>query len=111
MKRPTEAQKQAERVVLNAKLGLLIGEIQTAVNQQFDYNLTENLDRNFLKLEECADHAIKNGLVSAIGDLVKWDIEETVKFAVDVLSNSNCHAEAHLLHNYEKKQFACQTKL
>lgn len=85
-----------------AKFGRELDALLTSIRQkavaQFEYSIKENIPRGILKIEECANHAINHGIVAAMSARNQWDVDATVKLAIDILEDSNCHAEVRVLN-------------
>jgi hypothetical protein len=74
---------------INESLADFCASLQKHVIQQATYNELTN--------KPCGiEHrdALRMGLVSAIGALVKWDITKALELAADIAEDVNAHAEA-----------------
>jgi hypothetical protein len=81
-----------------------LGERLNAVNDElaeFCANLQKSVIRqaiyNELTNKPCGiEHrsALRMGLVSAIGNLIKWDVIEALELAGDIAEDVNAHSEA-----------------
>ena len=79
------------------EVGKIIATISHKITQQLTYNLLYNIPTGNLKPEEITQHAIKTGLVTAIGIMHDWDIDSTITFAADLLDDVNAHEEAQIV--------------
>ena len=61
---------------------------------QLTYDIYTNVPTETLTRLEVVDHAVKSGTVSALGELLHWDIDQTLAFCADLLDDVNAHAEA-----------------
>ena len=93
----TQTQSHDEFVTM---LNKVLGQIRERATNQFNYNWETNVGLGLVKPAECAEHALSNGLVSAISSFNSFDCDKTIRFAHDVLSYSNCHTEAKELNKF-----------
>lgn len=74
--------------------GELVAKITEKIISQLSYNIMNNVPLGIVSEKECVNHAIKTGLVSAIGNHVQWDIVEALELCADILEDVNAHKEA-----------------
>lgn len=82
-----------------AMLNKVLAEIKKKAENQYAYNLNTNIPNKIagITLENAAEHAINNGLVSAISEFHGWGTHESLLFAYHILEDVNAHAEAREL--------------
>ena len=88
------------RGVFDIKLNDLLVSIGNGAEKQFQYNLNSNVPSGILTLEESAQHAINQGIVSAINKMFGFDCDQAIKISVDILEGTNCHREAKVLSEF-----------
>ena len=81
----------------NAKLATLLAKISERANNQFNYNLKENIPRNILKLDGCAEHGINQGVIGAVNEMFGWDTDKSVRFAYHIMEDANAYTECKAL--------------
>ena len=89
--------KQQSIEYFESQLDFLLAKIKERAKSQFDYNWKSNVPAEIVKPVECAEHALNNGLVSAISSFNSFDCDKTIRFAHHILEDSNCHTEAREL--------------
>ena len=78
----------------NEELADFCASLQKHVIQQSTYNELTN--------KPCGiEHrdALRMGLVSAIGALIKWDVIDALELAADIAEDVNAHGEAKLIRD------------
>ena len=77
------------------EISVLLADMGEKIRGQLVHNLLVNLPHGIgIGDEGAADHAIKSGVVSALGALVKWDIYKARRLAAGILQDVNDHGEA-----------------
>ena len=71
-----------------------MGYLQKSIVSQLMHNHFTNNPCGILKGRHFADHAIKQGTVSAIGHFLEWNISPAIEFAADICEEVNAHDEA-----------------
>lgn len=86
----------------DAKLTELVLNIQKACNNQFKYDLENNIPNKIagVTFDNAAEHALESGLVHAIGQMIKWDTDKATKFAHHVLEDNNVHDVAGMIAGF-----------
>lgn len=94
MKTPT--QSHDEFVTM---LNKVLGKIKERATAQYEYNLNTNVPEKIagITLENAAENAVKNGIVSGVNAWFGWDTDEAVRLAHHLLEDCNCHTEARAL--------------
>lgn len=88
---------ETEKVKFEQKLEILLNEIKKSARNQFEYNLKSNVPAGALKIEDCAENGLIKGAVHAVSAFNKWETSKAIRFAYDILEDSNCHTEAKSL--------------
>lgn len=88
---------QSQRVEFEASLKAVLETLTRNARQQFEYNLSTNVEKGILKLEDCAENAVVRGIVSAVSHRNHFCIEPTIELAMAMLLDVNADAEAKLL--------------
>ena len=85
-----------------AMLNKVLAKIKERAESQYKYNLETNVPKKIaeITLDNAADHAIKNGLVSGINHFYSWDINEAVRMAHHLLEDCNYHEAARELNKF-----------
>jgi|HubBroStandDraft_1064217.scaffolds.fasta_scaffold960506_1 hypothetical protein len=90
-----------------AQFSVLLNEFILLVRDralaQFTYNIEKNVPKGILAPEECANHALRHGIVGAINMQGQWSCENAVAFASDILEDANCHSENNALLGMAKQ--------
>lgn len=69
--------------------------LRISIMRQAIYTLLTNVPTGVMtRAEATPEHAIKSGLVNAIGKLVKWNTADALDLAADIAEDVNAHAEA-----------------
>jgi hypothetical protein len=68
------------------------------IHGQLRYDLEVNLPGARVKRQEMRTHALRSGIVSAIGEWLQWDPEQITLIAAEILDDSNLHDLAGLLN-------------
>jgi hypothetical protein len=84
----------------NEELGRFIVILMKRCNAQATYDLFENVLTNRVKQENVPGHAMRVGLVSAIGEYLGWDCDTAAKICVDILHDVNYHDAARKLEEF-----------
>ena len=82
----------------NEQLADFCAQLQKSVMRQAIYNELTN--------KPCGiEHrnALRMGLVSAIGNLLKWDVIDALELAADIAEDVNAHSEAAAIRNMAEK--------
>lgn len=82
----------------NDELADFCAQLQKSVMRQAVYNELTN--------RPCGieyPNALRSGLVSAIGNLIKWDAVEALELAADIAEDVNAHSEAAAIRNMATK--------
>ncbi len=64
---------------------------------QFKYALDQNIPRELNTYEDVAQKSLTIGIVGAVSKMNDWGIDESIRFAYDVLEDVNAHSEAKVL--------------
>lgn len=76
-------------------IGEFFGKAQSYASGQATYSQITNVPCGILSHEQAnAAHAIKSGVIRAMGELLEWSIDDAIEFAADILEDSNAHSEA-----------------
>lgn len=75
------------------KLAEFCANLQRSVMRQAIYNELTNKPCGI----ECPGDALRMGLVSAIGNLVQWNIVDALELAADIAEDVNAHTEAQVI--------------
>ncbi|MDE2105878.1 MAG: hypothetical protein KGL39_52130 [Patescibacteria group bacterium] len=80
----------------NEKIEAFLALVRDRIYKQYEYDCTKNVECGVTTLAEAqtGENAIKCGLVSAVGHLVKWSVEDAIEIAADILEDVNAHPEA-----------------
>lgn len=79
----------------NTEIEEFLSKLRTYATGQAAYNLGTNVPKGILTAEQAtASHAIKSGVVHAIGELIGWSVDDAIDFAANILEDSNAHDEA-----------------
>lgn len=96
--------KSAEKLRdANGKIANFLSLVTKKVYAQAHYDALTNIHNGILKLsDDIGKHAIENGLVSAIGEYIEWDVGKAIGLAADILDDVNAHKFADELRNKGK---------
>jgi len=76
------------------KLGAMIA---TRICEQLAYNLDKNIPLGIVEEDDAVSHAVRNGLVSALGRHLQWDVNEALSLCADILEDVNAHKESEIV--------------
>ena len=85
------------------KIGKFIGNLSEKCFNQLTYDVYTNVPTGVLTRDEVSGNALKSGIVSALGNLLDWDIDATLKFCADLCDDVNAHEEAGMLRALVEK--------
>lgn len=64
---------------------------------QFPYDLHTNLPSHLIRRQDLPQHTLRSALVSAIGELHRWEPDAVTQFTAQILEDSNVHDLAAVL--------------
>ena len=82
-----------------AMLNKVLGQIRERATSQYEYNLNTNIPNKIggITLENAAEQAVKQGIVSGTNYFLSWDCGEAIRMAYHIMEDANCHSEARSL--------------
>lgn len=81
----------------------ILAKISERMHAQLAYNLLTNIPCGVELNQAPIEHAVRSGLVSAIGSDIGWDVEEARMIAAEILQDVNDHPTAKMLFDLAKQ--------
>lgn len=90
----TAQQTKLLNIEFATKLNDLLAGIRAKAVAQFAYNVETNVPADIIAPDAAVEHAIRQGVVSAMSAFHHFDIDAAVNFAADILEDVNAHTES-----------------
>ena len=89
--------KQRAELEFEAKLSKFLLSVREKAENQFKYGLSSNVPAGINSYQDVAQKSLNIGIVAAISKMHDYGIDESIRFAYDVLEDVNAHSEAKTL--------------